>query len=219
MNKEVFLNELRQKLSGLPEDEIDEQISFYSEMIDDRMEDGVAEADAIAEIGTADEIAEQIMSEIPLTRIVRKKVASGRKSAAGKKAVSGEELTSGNAGKPRKTWKTVLLIVGAVVWVPLLIAFLAVIFSLYIALWAVVISLWALFLALAASAVACVPGAVLLLANGHPLTVLAAIGLAALGAGLAILMFFACLAISRGVVTLTKKLVYKLKSAFIRKDA
>ena len=37
--------------------------------------------------------------------------------------------------------------------------------------------------------------------------------------GLSILMFFACVAITKGVVKLTKKMMLKLKSAFIRKEA
>ena len=50
MNKEVFLSELRKKLSGLPQSDIDERISFYAEMIDDRIEDGMTEEAAIEQI-------------------------------------------------------------------------------------------------------------------------------------------------------------------------
>ena len=39
MNKEAFLAELRDRLSGLPADGLEERISFYREMIDDRMAD------------------------------------------------------------------------------------------------------------------------------------------------------------------------------------
>ena len=204
MNKEEFLNELRLRLSGLPQEETRDRISFYSEMIDDRMEDGVPEAEAVAEIGTPEEIGQQILSDIPLSRLVREKVASGREPSS---------------GRSRKTWKTILLIAGSVVWIPLLVAFLSVLLSLYIALWAVVISLWAVFLALAAAAVGCVPGTVWLLVTGHSLSALGTIGTAVLCAGLAILMFFACLAATRGVLKLTKKLLLKIKSAFIRKEA
>ena len=34
MNKDQFLEELRKKLSGLPQEDIDERVAFYSEMID-----------------------------------------------------------------------------------------------------------------------------------------------------------------------------------------
>jgi uncharacterized membrane protein len=104
MNRAEFLYALREKLSGLPLDEIEERLSFYEEAIDDRMEDGYSEEDAVAGIGTPEEIAEQVISEIPLSRLVREKVG---------------------VKKQRRTWQTVLLAVGAVVWVPLLIAFLS----------------------------------------------------------------------------------------------
>ena len=78
MYREEFLNELSAKLAGLPEEEVGERLSFYREMIEDRMEDGVPESEAVAQIGTPDEITAQIMSEIPLTRLVKEKVADRR---------------------------------------------------------------------------------------------------------------------------------------------
>ena len=37
MCKQEFLTKLRSALSGLPQEEIDECLAFYAEMIDDRM--------------------------------------------------------------------------------------------------------------------------------------------------------------------------------------
>ena len=70
MNKDQFLEELRKKLSGLPQEDIDERVAFYSEMIDDRMEEDITEEEAVASLGTVDSVVEQIMSEIPLTKLV-----------------------------------------------------------------------------------------------------------------------------------------------------
>ena len=67
MDKALFLDELRRRLSGLPQSDLDERLLFYSEMIDDRMEDGLTEEEAVAGIGSVDEIVEQIMAEIPLS--------------------------------------------------------------------------------------------------------------------------------------------------------
>ena len=39
MNKQEFLMRLREGLSGLPQNEIEERLTFYSEMIDDRIEE------------------------------------------------------------------------------------------------------------------------------------------------------------------------------------
>ena len=59
MRKQEFLDALRSKLSGLPEAEIEERLNFYSEMIDDRMEDGLSEEEAVAAV----EISEQIVAD------------------------------------------------------------------------------------------------------------------------------------------------------------
>ena len=56
MNKQSFLGRLRKALSGLPQKEQEERITFYSEMIDDRMEEGMLEEEAVASIGTWKEI-------------------------------------------------------------------------------------------------------------------------------------------------------------------
>ena len=58
MNKQEFLSLLKQKLSKLPKQEIKERITFYSEMIDDRVEEGLSEEEAVLEIGNIDEIAD-----------------------------------------------------------------------------------------------------------------------------------------------------------------
>ena len=196
MNRAEFLNALREKLSGLPAEELEERLSFYAEAMDDRIEDGYSEEAAAAEIGTPEEIAAQIIAEIPLSRLVREKVG---------------------ARKKRRTWQTVLLAVGAVVWVPLLIAFLAVIFSLYIALWAVVISLYAVCLALAVAGVCALPGAVLLAVRGNLPAAAAFLGAGIFCAGLAILMFFLCRRITKGVIKLTGNMIRKIKALLLRR--
>ena len=56
MNKQEFLMRLREGLSGLLQNEIEERLTFYSEMIDDRIEEGLSEEQAIGEIGDIDEI-------------------------------------------------------------------------------------------------------------------------------------------------------------------
>lgn len=57
MNKQEFLAQLREKLSGLPRAEMEEKLTFYSEMIDDRMEEGLTEEEAVAGITVTEEAA------------------------------------------------------------------------------------------------------------------------------------------------------------------
>lgn len=65
MNKQEFLSRLHKGLSGLPAKEKRERLAFYGEMIDDRMEDGLSEEAAVAEIGEVDGIVEQIQAASP----------------------------------------------------------------------------------------------------------------------------------------------------------
>ena len=56
MNKTEFLERLGERLSGLPQEDIDERLGFYGEMIDDRMEENLSEEEAVAQIGSMDDI-------------------------------------------------------------------------------------------------------------------------------------------------------------------
>ena len=47
------------------------------------------------------------------------------------------------SGRKMSTWEIVLIALGSPLWVPLLIAALAVVFSLYVSLWSVIISFFA----------------------------------------------------------------------------
>ena len=64
MNKQEFLMRLSKGLSGLPKDDVEERLSFYSEMIDDRIEEGLSEDAAVSEIGDVDKIISQIWLSI-----------------------------------------------------------------------------------------------------------------------------------------------------------
>lgn len=70
MNKQEFLGQLQKRISGLPQKDIDERLEFYREMVDEQMEDGLSEEDAVSNIGTVEEVAEQIIADIPLGKLV-----------------------------------------------------------------------------------------------------------------------------------------------------
>ena len=63
MNKQEFLSRLEEALAGLPREELMERLAFYRESIDDRMETGLTEEAAVAELGPVEEIASQILSD------------------------------------------------------------------------------------------------------------------------------------------------------------
>ena len=79
MTKQEFIEALRARLSGLPQKEAEERIGFYIEMIDDRIEEGLTEEEAVANIGSVDEIASQIVGEIPLSKIIKENIKPKKK--------------------------------------------------------------------------------------------------------------------------------------------
>ena len=201
MTKHEFIAQLRAKLSGLPEREVEERLSFYAEMIDDRMEDGSIEEEAVAGLGSVDAIVSQIVSDIPLLKI------------AGKAAKQRIKQT-----KKMKTWEIVLLCVGSPVWASLLIAAPAVAFALYVSLWAVIVSLWAAFGSLVGGAFAGIASGLALSMGANVPAGLALIGAGVVCAGLSIFVFFGCKAATRGVVVLAGKTVLTIKRLFIKKE-
>ena len=197
MNKQEFLENLHRALSGLPQDDIEERLTFYSEMIDDRVEEGLTEEQAVTEIGTVDEVVSQIMAEIPLSRLVKERVRPKRALRA---------------------WEIFLLVLGSPMWVPLLLAGIAVIFAMYVAVWAVIISLWAVEVSLAGSALSGAVAAVVVCFRGSPVSGIALLGGAAFCAGASIFWFFGCKAITKGILLMTKHAAIGLKSLFLGKE-
>ena len=193
MDKETFLARLREGLSGLPRSDAAECLAFYGELIDDRMEDGLSEAEAVAGIGPVEEIVAQTVAEIPISRLVKEKVAAKRK---------------------RKAWEIVPLALGA----PVLMAAAAVALSVYAALWAVAVSLWAADAALLGVALAAVVLGPVQFAQGRASSGLALLGAGLALAGLAILLFFGCKAAARGMLVLTQKTARWVKALLLRKE-
>lgn len=122
MNKYEFLEKLQKKLRDLPEREVGERINFYDEMIDDRMEEGLSEEDAILAVGTVEEIAYQISEEIHLVNAPTSK-AKKRKLRA---------------------WEIILLILGSPIWLSILIAVFAVAITVFTVIWTINLVLWAI---------------------------------------------------------------------------
>lgn len=197
MNKQSFIASLRSKLYGLPQKEIDERISFYSEMIDDRIEDGMTEKEAISEIGTVDSVATQIISDTPLTKIIKEKLTPKRQL---------------------KAWEIALLIAGSPIWASLLIAICAVAISLYAAIWSVIAAFWAVFVSLVA-----LPFIGVISGFGHLFTKNYSMGFFVLSvsficAGLAVFSFYGCKTATKGAIWLTKKSFLLIKRLFIKKE-
>ena len=64
MSKQEFINDLRERLMWLTSEELEKTVNFYSEMIDDRMEEGATEEEAVAALGPMDDITVKIAREV-----------------------------------------------------------------------------------------------------------------------------------------------------------
>ncbi len=198
MTKNEFLNRLRARLSDLPKSEVEERLGFYSEMIDDRIEEGLTEEAAVMEIGNVETVARQIISEIPIVKILKDKMKPKRRLRA---------------------WEIVLLAVGSPVWLSLFIAAFAVLLSLYIVLWAVgVVTAWALFATFVGCAFGGVLAGAIFAVLGYGLTGVALIGASVFLMGVSIFAFYGCDAATKGTVALTKKIALGIKHCFVGKE-
>lgn len=62
MKKEEFINKLRKKISILDQKEIDDIISEYEGYIEEKMNEGMSEEEAVKAIGNINEIADDLLS-------------------------------------------------------------------------------------------------------------------------------------------------------------
>lgn len=191
MDKREFLEDLGKGLAGLTHEEQDKWLDFYAEMIDDRMEDGLSETEAVEAIGPVGNVTGQIFAQ----------------SQTVKKEKPKREL---------KTWQTVLLIVGSPLWFSLLIAAASIVFSVLVTAWAIVISFYAVSVSLIAVGVAGVLLPLIFMPMGHIGASIFCFGAGLFCAGLGILWFLGTNLLAKGVVWLCKR---SFSLCFRRKEA
>lgn len=190
MNKKEFLEEIRRRLSHLPNKDVEKSIEYYEEMIDDSIEDGLSEEDAVASIGSVDEIVKVISSDV-------------------------DEKAKSLPKRKIPVWQIILIILGSPIWGSLLISVFAVAVSIYAVIWSVLITLYAVDLTLAFCGVCGIFRAVTMIASGNGAEhILLALGIGCIGIGLSILLFFACHALAKLLIFLTKLLFRVCKKAF-----
>ena len=191
MNKQQFLDELRSKLVGLPDEEIENRVSFYEEMINDRIDEGKSEEEAINEIGTVDEVVREIAKDTPLVSLVKHKMKPKRRL---------------------RGWEVLIIIFSFPFWLPLVITAIALTFAAIVVMWSGAIAVYAVEVSMIATMIWGILG---YLANGLADTYY--LGAALLGFGGTILMAFACFGVTKGMFRLTRFMIIGIKSAFIRK--
>ena len=195
MDKQEFLAQLRNGLAGLPPRDIEERLSFYSEMIDDRIEEGLSEQEAVSAVGSVESIVSQTIGESPMTKLAKEKVKPNRR-------LSG--------------WEIILLILGCPIWLSLGIAAIAVVFSLYISAWSVIISLWAAYVSLVACSVGGLVAGIVVACTGKALPGIAVLAAGLICAGFSIFAFYGCKAVTRGLLLLTRKTAIWIKNCIVK---
>ena len=197
MDKLTFLYELSEKLSGLPDEDLDKSIEYYSEIIDDRMEEGISEEDAIAALGSIDDISSHIISEIPLPRIIKARFRPGR---------------------TLNVWEIILASFGfLIIGIPILAA----VFSLTVSVIAAVFSVAAVFaaipLALLAGGVAGIISFFTLIFGGNTAMAFLVLGAAILSLGLVIPTFIVAKYTTKFLISMLKWIALLVKKSFIRR--
>ena len=199
MKKQDFLDKLKASLWSMPEADKQRSVDYYAEMIDDRMEDGLSEEEAVAAIGDLDEIVRQILTESP------RPPATVHKEQVKQKQQRGLE-----------PWMIVLLVLGSPLWIPLVASAVATVVSIYVSLWSVVIVLYVVAVAVGIAAIGCIAGSFFMI--GRTATLVVVWGAALLCAGLAILLFLLGNLAAKGMIALTKLCWQGAKSIFQRKE-
>ena len=197
MDKASWLSALRAALAGLPEADITRSADYYTELIEDGMEDGQSEFEAVSALPDPEEAARQILLEQPLGRVVQVKAARRKRSA----------------------WEIILLVLGSPVWLPLLLSLAVLLLTAYLLVWVAVLVLWTFDLSAGFVAVAGPVGLVLGILNGTLSGGLFSFGLGLIGAGVAILLFFAGLWAARESARLGAALLRTVKQTVLGKGA
>jgi len=188
MNKEEFLNSLRKRLKGLPNNEIEERISFYSEMIDDRVEEGLSEEEVIEGFGGIDNVVRQIASESNLFSIVKEKI------------------------KPNKSPNAlliVLLVLGFPLWFPLLLTGFVLLLVAYLLLWVLVIVTYSVEIAAVGSSF------IVILKMMNDGFNIGYAGMLMLSIGLSLSFLYVCYLATKASFKITKNILVSIKTKLI----
>lgn len=193
MTKQEFLSELERALGKLPHTEVEQALAFYDEAISDRMEDGLSEAEAVADLCPIDEIAAQIAAETPpIPRAIAR----------------------ANTGS--RTLNIVLLAVFSPIWVPVVLALAAAALAVYVAIWAVIAALWAVDAVLVLMPFAGLAALASTVGGGMPLPGVFAFGLSLVSSGFGLVASFAVFWASKLLFRATRTFARWIASLFVR---
>ena len=218
MNKVEFIEELKKRLEGLPSEEIENAINYYSEYFEDAGIDD--ETDVTISLGTAKEVAEQIILEYSLRNseeIVKVNLSKDNENKYNEdeyntKYFSNEEY---NNKKEKKSKLPIILIsILAVLASPLLLGLgigaVATIFGLAVGLFAIVVSIIFGGGACILGGIVCIIATLFAVAqSGVPTTILF-IGISLIIIGIGIMFLWLSIKGFKLLILVCKKLIAKI---------
>lgn len=206
MCRQEFLCSLNSILCNYPSNEVEKCLEYYNECISDRMENGMSEEEAVADLGDIYSIADNIKMEMPITTLVRQKVVASRDS---------EE----SVPKKRSAPRTVFMIIGIIFALPFIIAFLGIIFAVIVTLLALIPAFFCVTLALGISAVACLVAGIISIVMADSLSLFLYLGASLICASLTILFALITAWVTKGVKKATVGIIKGIKKMLIKKGA
>ena len=112
MKARRFLKELSRRLAPMPKAERERTVSFYQELIEDYMEEGMTEEQAVAKLGSTEQVANGVLEEY-YEKVSQATIKQGKKQ--------------------KLPWAAILLVILSFpIWGSLAIALLAISFSFFV---------------------------------------------------------------------------------------
>ena len=193
MNKQEYLAQLRAALACLPEGEIEESVAFYTEMIDDRVADGLTEEEATAQLDDPKAAARAIVADLPV--VPRTVVRTKQRNRA-------------------LYWTLVIL--GSPLWLTLLLAAGMLVLAGLLTIWCLILGLWLLAAGLLAGGPLGMGVCLWALAVGQPAYGVFELGSGLLCFGLGLFCLHGAVAASKTLMQVSRQWIAKAKAPFVK---
>ena len=193
MNKQEYLARLRAALACLPEGEIEESVAFYTEMIDDRVADGLTEEEATAQLDDPKAAARAIVADLPV--VPRTVVRTKQRNRA-------------------LYWTLVIL--GFPLWFPLLLGAGMLVLAGLLTIWCLILGLWLLAAGLLAGGPLGIGVCLWALAVGQPAYGVFELGSGLLCFGLGLFCLHGAVAASKTLMQVSRQWIAKAKAPFVK---
>jgi len=201
MTKQEFLQGLETRLQQENIANVDSVLDFYDEMISDRMEEGMSEEDAVAKNEDIESIVNSMNLEKSMPNLIKDTIAKKHD----------------NAKKNNKSasW-TVLLVIGAPIWIPLALAYMAVVFSFILCIFSLLLAYFAIALSFSVSSILYFIGAfTVFIGNVTFAGCVFMIGTSLLLGGISVFMWIGAKSVTREILDFTKTILRKAKGGIL----